>query len=97
VAQLHTTGAAHAHSANAAHGLAGPASRSGPRARGPRWEVAHATASVLARARAAFALARRPRRSGGSGLADGDLRHAGVTPARGRLRGTREKVLAGNA
>jgi hypothetical protein len=44
--------------AHAAHGLAGLASRRGPRARGRRCKSAHATTSARARARVALALAR---------------------------------------
>jgi hypothetical protein len=52
---------------NVAHGLAGPASRCGPRARGRRWKAAHATTSARAHACAALTLTRCPRHGGGSG------------------------------
>jgi hypothetical protein len=52
---------------NAAHGLAGPASRCGPRARGRRWKAAHATTSARAHACAALTLTRCPRHGGGLG------------------------------
>jgi hypothetical protein len=68
--------------AHATHGLARPASRRGPRARGRRWKAAHATTSARARARATLVM-RRWLRTGTNGA----LQHTGVTLTRGRRGG----------